>query len=69
VEKLQTIRPILDGDDLKKMGITTGRKIGSILKQLLNAKLDQKVRTKSDEEKLVKSLIRGDTPLTDFRKT
>jgi len=69
VERLQTIRPILDGDDLKKMGITTGRKIGSILKQLLNAKLDQKVRTKSDEEKLVKSLIRGDTPLTDFRKT
>jgi len=62
IEKLQKIRPIFDGNDLKKMGITTGRKIGSILKQLLNAKLDQKVRTKSDEQKLVKSLVRGDKP-------
>jgi len=62
IEKLQQIRPILNGDDLKKMGITTGRKIGQILKQLTNAKLDQKVRTRSEEERLVKSLIRGDKP-------
>jgi tRNA nucleotidyltransferase (CCA-adding enzyme) len=62
IEELQKIRSILDGDDLMKMGITTGRKIGSILKQLLNAKIDQKVRTKSDEQKLVRLLIRGDKP-------
>jgi len=62
IEKLQQIHPILDGNDLKRMGITTGRKIGQILKQLTNAKLDHKVRTRSEEEKLVKSLIRGDKP-------
>ena len=62
IEKLQQIHPVLDGDDLKRMGITTGRKIGQILKQLTNAKLDHKVRTRSEEEKLVKSLIRGEKP-------
>ncbi len=62
IEELQLIRPILDGNDLKRMGITTGRKIGQILKQLTNAKLDHKVRTRGEEERLVKSLIRGDKP-------
>lgn len=62
IEKLQQIQPILNGDDLKKMGITTGRKIGQILKELTNAKLDQRVRNRNEEERLVKSLIRGDKP-------
>jgi tRNA nucleotidyltransferase (CCA-adding enzyme) len=62
LDKLSKTQPILDGEDLKKMGITTGRKIGNILKHLKNAKLDNKVQTRSDEERLVKLLLRGDKP-------
>jgi len=60
LEELQHIQPLLSGDDLKRMGITTGRKIGSVLKHLMDARLDGKVQSKSDEERLVKSLMRGD---------
>ncbi len=60
LDKLQHIQPVLTGDDLKRMGITTGRKIGSVLKSLMDARLDGKVQSNSDEERLVKSLMRGE---------
>ena len=62
LDELQHIQTLLTGDDLKRMGITTGRKIGSVLKRLMDARLDGRVQSKSDEERLVKSLMRGDKP-------
>ncbi|MBT3363696.1 MAG: CCA tRNA nucleotidyltransferase [Chloroflexi bacterium] len=59
-DKLQDVHPILDGESLKKMGITTGRKMGQILTSLLDAKLDQKMQTIGDEEKMVRQMLRGD---------
>jgi hypothetical protein len=38
------------------MGITAGPKIGEILSKILKAKLDGKVRTRIDEERLVNQL-------------
>jgi tRNA nucleotidyltransferase (CCA-adding enzyme) len=54
--KLHYVKPLLNGEDLKKMGIPTGPKIGEMLSALLKAKLDGKVRTRKDEERLVNQL-------------
>jgi tRNA nucleotidyltransferase (CCA-adding enzyme) len=56
LNKLRYVKPILDGEDLKKMGIPAGPKIGDILNELQKAKLDGEVRTRKDEEKLVNHL-------------
>lgn len=56
LHKLRYVKPLLNGDDLKGMGIPAGPKLGAILKALHKAKLNGKVRTRRDEEKLVNSL-------------
>jgi tRNA nucleotidyltransferase (CCA-adding enzyme) len=56
LNKLRYVKPLSNGKDLKKMGISAGPKIGEILNALQKAKLDGKVRTKKDEEKLVNHL-------------
>jgi tRNA nucleotidyltransferase (CCA-adding enzyme) len=56
LRKLRYVKPILGGNALKKMGISDGLKIGRILNALQKARLDGDVRTREDEEKLVKSL-------------
>ena len=53
LDKLRFIKPILTGKDLIKMGIPPGPRIKEILNQLLDARLDGKVKTKQDEERLV----------------
>ncbi|MBM4446728.1 MAG: CCA tRNA nucleotidyltransferase [Chloroflexi bacterium] len=54
--KLRYIKPLLNGEDLKKMGIPAGPKIGEILGKILKARLDGEVRTRKDEERLVNQL-------------
>ncbi len=51
--KLRYVKPLLDGTDLVRMGIPPGPQLGEILKALRQAKLNGKVRTRTDEEKLV----------------
>jgi len=53
LNKSRYVKPRLNGEDLKKMGIRTGPKIGEILNALREAKLNGEVRTRKDEEKLV----------------
>jgi tRNA nucleotidyltransferase (CCA-adding enzyme) len=53
LNKLRYVKPTLNGEDLKKMGIRTGPKIGEILNALREAKLNGELRTRKDEEKLV----------------
>jgi tRNA nucleotidyltransferase (CCA-adding enzyme) len=54
--KLRYVRTSLDGEELKKLGISAGPEMGKVLQVLHSAKLDGEVRTKADERKLVLSL-------------
>jgi len=54
--KLRYVRTALDGEELKRLGISAGPEMGRILQALHKAKLDGQVSTKSDEEKLALSL-------------
>jgi tRNA nucleotidyltransferase (CCA-adding enzyme) len=54
--KLRYVKTSLDGDELKKLGISAGPKMGKVLQLLHRAKLDGEVRTRADEEQLVLSL-------------
>jgi tRNA nucleotidyltransferase (CCA-adding enzyme) len=54
--KLRYVRTVLDGEDLKKLGISPGPQMGKILEVLHRAKLDGEVRTRTDETKLALSL-------------
>jgi tRNA nucleotidyltransferase (CCA-adding enzyme) len=53
LNKLRYVKPLLNGEDLKKMGITSGPKIGQVLNAILKARLDGEMQTRKDEERLV----------------
>ncbi len=50
--KLRYIKPFLNGEDLKSLGITPGPKMGEILKVLHKARLDGEIKTREEEENL-----------------
>jgi len=54
--KLRYVRTSLDGEELKRLGISAGPEMGKILQILHKAKLDGDVRTRADEKKLALSL-------------
>lgn len=54
--KLRYVRTALDGEELKRLGISPGPEMGKVLQILHKAKLDGEVRTKADEKKLALSL-------------
>ncbi|MCJ7516021.1 MAG: CCA tRNA nucleotidyltransferase [Dehalococcoidia bacterium] len=56
LNKLRYVKPLLNGADLKKMGIPSGAKIGETLNILQAARLDGEVKTRKDEERLVHHL-------------
>lgn len=58
LEKLCDLRAELNGEDLKKFGIPSGKQIGIILDEILKLKLFGKLVTKTDEVKFVKSKIK-----------
>ena len=53
--KLRYVRTALDGEELKRLGISPGPEMGQVLRILHKAKLDGEVRTKADERKLAVS--------------
>jgi tRNA nucleotidyltransferase (CCA-adding enzyme) len=55
--ELRHVRPVLSGDDLQAMGISPGKKLGQVLRALLDAKLDGKVQTREQEEDLARRLL------------
>ena len=57
--KLRLIKPHLTGNDLLEMGFPASPRLGEILNALHEAKLNGKVRTRKEEEKLVYSLHPG----------
>jgi tRNA nucleotidyltransferase (CCA-adding enzyme) len=54
--KLRYVKTSLDGEELKRLGISAGPEMGKVLQVLHKAKLDGEVRTKADEKKLALSL-------------
>ncbi len=52
LNKLRYLRPCLDGKALQKMGIPPGPQMGEILRALQEARLDQEVGTREEEEEL-----------------
>jgi tRNA nucleotidyltransferase (CCA-adding enzyme) len=54
--KLRYVRTSLNGEELKRLGISPGPEMGKVLQILHKAKLDGEVRTKADEKKLALSL-------------
>jgi tRNA nucleotidyltransferase (CCA-adding enzyme) len=49
LDEWRSIRPILHGRDLERLGIASGPKVGSVLRALLVARLDAEVHTRADE--------------------
>ena len=58
--KLRYVKTSLDGEELKRLGISAGPEMGKILRILHKAKLDGEVKTKADEGNLALSLKAGD---------
>jgi tRNA nucleotidyltransferase (CCA-adding enzyme) len=66
--KLRLVRPLLDGEDLKRLGIASGPEMGRILKSLHRARLEGEIKTRTDEERLALALLeagRGPTIAPD----
>ena len=57
LNKLRYVKPVLTGDDLKRMGVTSGPDIKEVLELVLEARLDRKITTKQGEEGLVNSWL------------
>jgi len=57
LNRLRYVKPALNGDDLKRMGIAPGPHIKEILKLLHEARLDGKVTSKQGEEELVERWV------------
>lgn len=51
--RLRYVKPLLNGEDLKRMGVPQGTQMGAILNALHKAKLNGEVRTREEEERLV----------------
>ncbi|MCX6031423.1 MAG: CBS domain-containing protein [Chloroflexi bacterium] len=59
--RLRHVRPILDGDDLRRMGIEPGRIYSQLLERLRAAHLDGEISTREEEEALVRQVWEGKT--------
>jgi tRNA nucleotidyltransferase (CCA-adding enzyme) len=57
LDKLRFTKTLLNGRDMVRMGVPEGRLIGTVLQDLLKAKLNGEVKTRIDEEKLARSII------------
>lgn len=58
--KWRAVKPHLTGDDLLALGVPQGPKIGALLQELLNARLDDVIVTREGEEAFVKSRLDSD---------
>jgi tRNA nucleotidyltransferase (CCA-adding enzyme) len=59
LSSLRAVSPSLNGDDLKRMGVPPGRKLGGTLRALIDARLDGVVTSREEEEALVRRWLSG----------
>lgn len=57
LEKLSHVKVMLNGEDLKEMGIAEGKEIGEMLDKILKKRLSGKISSKTDEINFVKALL------------
>ncbi len=57
VTRWRTVRPILRGDDLLKLGVPRGPEIAEVLRELRAAKLDGEVKSRAGEERFVEAYL------------
>jgi len=56
LDRLRYVKPSLGGNELLKLGVKEGPRVGIILKKLLTARLDARVKSRSDEVDLARRL-------------
>ena len=56
--ELRKIKPVLKGDDLKKMGVQPGPVYSILLEELLDEKLSGRVKGREDEERFLRGKLR-----------
>jgi tRNA nucleotidyltransferase (CCA-adding enzyme) len=54
ITRLQTVTTVLKGNDLKKMGLEPGPIYRQILDSLLDARLNQEIKTREEEVEFVR---------------
>ncbi len=57
VTRWRTVRPILRGDDLLKLGVPRGPEIAEVLRELQAARLDGELKTRAGEERFVEGYL------------
>lgn len=57
LDELSHVRPLLKGRDLLALGVPQGPKVGELLFDLLEARLDQKIETRQDEIAFIESCL------------
>jgi tRNA nucleotidyltransferase (CCA-adding enzyme) len=62
VQRWRSVRPLLDGDALLRLGAPRGAVIGRVLRRLRAARLDGEVKSLGEEEELARSLLSGGAP-------
>jgi len=65
LRKARHVRAHLTGDDLLALGVSRSPQLGEILRRLRNARLDGEVRTRADEESLVRDALASNKLTTD----
>jgi tRNA nucleotidyltransferase (CCA-adding enzyme) len=55
--ELACVEPLLDGEELKRLGLPPGPLYGEILDQLRHARLDGKIRTLDEERALLQEMM------------
>lgn len=50
------IKTLLDGEDIKSLGVPEGKEVGLILRELLKKKIDQKIDSRESELELAKNI-------------
>ena len=60
LDKLRYVKPCLDGEDLKRLGVAQGPLVGKMLRRLHDARLDGIATTRETEESLVRQWLEQD---------
>jgi tRNA nucleotidyltransferase (CCA-adding enzyme) len=63
--KLRAVVPLLDGDDLRGLGLEPGPLFRRIMDRLIQARLDGEVSSRDEEEAVALSLIRTENKLNN----